>query len=78
MGSDKLCIFIHLRAQVVPHMGDMWIGPWAIFAQYVDRAFVAAKMLLLMCYSVKFITVDRHVCCGVDMYYYSQTEIFML
>ncbi len=28
-----------LRAQVVPNMGDMWIGPWAIFAQYVDRTF---------------------------------------
>ena len=27
-------------SKLVPHMDDMWIGPWAVFPQYVDGAFV--------------------------------------
>ncbi len=30
--------FILVGAQVVSHMGNMWIGPWAIFPLYVDGA----------------------------------------
>ena len=35
-----LYIFINGRALVIFHIGSCRIGPWAIFPQYVDRAFL--------------------------------------
>ena len=40
MGSLSECIFIYVRAQLVPLMDNMWIRSWAIFPQYVDGAFL--------------------------------------
>ncbi len=31
--------FLHVRAQAVSHMGNMRIGPWAIFPLHVDGTF---------------------------------------
>ncbi len=34
--SNKLWIFIHIRVQEVSLMGNIWIGPWAIYPHYMD------------------------------------------
>ena len=33
---DKLLIFQLKRAQVVSHVGNIWIGPWANLPPYMD------------------------------------------
>ncbi len=39
-------IFILVGAMVVSHMGNMWIGPWAIFPPYVDGALLSYILIL--------------------------------
>ena len=33
----KLLMFQLWKAQVVSHVGNIWIGPWANVPQYMDR-----------------------------------------
>ncbi len=32
-----------MRVQAVYHMDDIWIGPWAIFPQYMDSTLLEIK-----------------------------------
>ena len=38
-GTNILGIWGRSRAQVVCHLGNIWIGPWANFPQYMDPIF---------------------------------------
>ena len=44
-------LFLHVRTKVLSHMGNIWIGPWAIFPQYVDST-------LNVCYLTLFTIKD--------------------
>ncbi len=39
----KLKLFLLVRAWVLSNMGNIWIGPWAIFPQYIDHTLCITK-----------------------------------